>query len=339
MEFMKMFLTTLLLIIFEFYHTEAYRKYYVEDECVSPTEFQKIFFKLPPSGPDSVGEVRSNRFGTYSRTGRNCLIKLLPPKGFGVLVTILRVDFRNHEACKDYIKILDDNSDGEKLCGYNEPGLHAKTYFSDNAMRILYHTNEGGMGFSNGFRFVFTVTKLDMNDTTCSAPDEFMCQNTHCIWAGVQCDGINNCGDGSDENSTEHPHCSMYKQLKQLFFSRIAEVTPIAIAAVVLGITSLIAVLILLCLCCCRPQHSVSRKASLVENSPHRSNGGYMPLPGYTFDVMDHGFPYQQPIHSQRVQPSAPLSFSSSYPSSKSNPYIQRSIEIQYHHPPPPYKP
>lgn len=60
-----------------------------------------------------------------------------------------------------------------------------------------------------------------MNATACNAPDEFLCQNTHCIWAGVQCDGINNCGDGSDENSLEHPHCSMYKQLKQIFFSRI----------------------------------------------------------------------------------------------------------------------
>ncbi|GFW08353.1 transposable element Tcb2 transposase [Trichonephila clavipes] len=77
---------------------------YVEDECTSPNKFQKVYFRLPSNGPESVGELQPNRFGTYSRTGRNCLLKLVPPDGRGIVITVLKVDFRNHEGCKDYIK-------------------------------------------------------------------------------------------------------------------------------------------------------------------------------------------------------------------------------------------
>ncbi|GIY51183.1 CUB domain-containing protein [Caerostris extrusa] len=88
-------------------------KDYVEDECTSPNKFQKVFFTLPASGPDSVGELRPNRFGTYSRTGRNCLIKMVPPSGYGIIITVLKVDFRNHEGCKDFIKIYDNDEEDE----------------------------------------------------------------------------------------------------------------------------------------------------------------------------------------------------------------------------------
>ena len=56
-------------------------------------------------GPDSVGEIRSNRFGTYSRTERNCILKLSPPNGYGIILTVLKIDFRNRENCKDFIKV------------------------------------------------------------------------------------------------------------------------------------------------------------------------------------------------------------------------------------------
>lgn len=78
---------------------------YVEDECVSLSKKQKITLRLPSTGADSVGEIRSNRFGTYSRTERNCVLKLSPPDGYGIIVTVMKIDFRNHDNCKDFIKV------------------------------------------------------------------------------------------------------------------------------------------------------------------------------------------------------------------------------------------
>lgn len=78
---------------------------YVEDECLPSSRKQKITLRLPATGPDSVGEIRSNRFGTYSRTERNCVLKLSPPNGYGVILTVLKIDFRNRNNCKDFIKV------------------------------------------------------------------------------------------------------------------------------------------------------------------------------------------------------------------------------------------
>ncbi|GIY29130.1 CUB domain-containing protein [Caerostris extrusa] len=124
---------------FQIYKLKSkFNNHYVEDECTSPNKFQKVFFTLPASGPDSVGELRPNRFGTYSRTGRNCLIKLVPPSGYGIIITVLKVDFRNHDGCKDFFKIYDngEDEDGDRLCGFRELGVNGKTYFSDADLKL-----------------------------------------------------------------------------------------------------------------------------------------------------------------------------------------------------------
>ncbi|GBL93766.1 hypothetical protein AVEN_166801-2 [Araneus ventricosus] len=340
----QLLLPVVFLGIFGIQYAVAYRKYYVEDECTSPNKFQKVYFRLPSSGPDSVGELRPNRFGTYSRMGRNCLIKLVPPEGHGIIITVLRVDFRNHEGCKDYIKIFDQGEDeeaGDRLCGLQELGVKGKTYFSDGELRLLYHTSEGGMGFSNGFRLIFTVTKLDTEPNACTAPDQFKCDNTRCIWAGVTCDGINNCGDGSDETSAEHPHCRTYQQIYKNFLFRLADVTPVAITAVVLGITSFVAILVVMCICCCRSESDKAAKLPLVEDFPYRPNApytplpGYSPLPGYTYGSMGPASSPLQPVHSPNVQASAPENICPSYSMPPGIPYVQQKVEIRYDRPPP----
>ncbi|GIY29129.1 low-density lipoprotein receptor-related protein 3 [Caerostris extrusa] len=95
-------------------------------------------------------------------------------------------------------------------------------------------------------------------------PDQFKCDNSRCIWAGVTCDGVNNCGDSSDETSAGHPHCP--------------DITPVAITVVVLGITSFIAILVVMCICCCRSESDKSPKLPLIETFPTRPNAGYTPL-------------------------------------------------------------
>ncbi|KAG8178557.1 hypothetical protein JTE90_023249 [Oedothorax gibbosus] len=297
----------------------AYRKYYIEDECNSPTNFQKVFFQLPSSGPDSVGELRPNRFGTYSRMGRNCLIKLVPPKGYGVIITVLKIDFRNHDDCKDYIKIFDTDDEGEKLCGYQDRGT---TYFSDAELKILYHTSQGGMGFSTGFKLIFTVTNLDSD--SCTSPDQFRCDNSRCIWAGVTCDGINNCGDASDEKAD---------------MRRCRDSATVAITAVVLGICTFVAVLLIMCLCCCRERPGKLKKTPLLDDFPLRPQVGYTPLPGYnsvpisSYSTSCH-IPYQlQPVNSATTHPSAPADLNCS--PNCGIPNIHQKFEFRYDRPPP----
>ncbi|PRD26712.1 UNVERIFIED_CONTAM: Low-density lipoprotein receptor-related protein 3 [Trichonephila clavipes] len=118
---------------------------------------------------------------------------------------------------------INDDEEGERLCGFQDLGINGKTYFSEKELRLLYHTSEGGMGFSNGFKLIFTVTKLDENASSCSSPDQFKCDNGRCIWSGVTCDGINNCGDSSDEMSTTHPHCRTYQQIYKNFLFRLGK--------------------------------------------------------------------------------------------------------------------
>ncbi|XP_054721826.1 abnormal cell migration protein 13-like isoform X2 [Uloborus diversus] len=308
MKLMQIHLKIALVLVFGIQCARAYRKYYIEDECISQKRQQEINFELPASGPDSVGEIKSNRFGTYSRTGRNCLFKLIPPKGYGIVITVLKIDFRSPDECNDYIKIFDGKDDVEKLCQYQEVGLNGKTYFSEDDIKILYHTSGDGMGFNNGIRLIFTVTKPDAELGSCSAPSEFRCDNARCIWAGVTCDGINNCGDASDEHSAEHPHCP--------------EVTPVAIAAVVLGITTFIAIVVAMCLCCCRAQSDRPQKPPLIEDFPVRPNGGYIPLPGYSYGAVEHTIGHLQPVHSPySAYPSAPMEY---------NPRQQYNLRQQY---------
>lgn len=306
-----------ILILFLFQYANGYRKYYVEDECMPSIKKQKIILRLPATGPDSVGEIRSNRFGTYSRTERNCLLKLSPPTGYGVVLSVLKIDFRNYENCKDFIKILTNDDEEEKLCGYQELGIANQTYFSDDDIRIVYHTSAGGMGFNNGIRLIFTVSKLD---DSCSTTSEFRCRNSHCIWAGVMCDGINNCGDASDENFSDYPYCP--------------EITPLAITAVILGIISFIAIVVAMCVCCCRSRPEKPDKPYLFREIPAVPNGGYLPIRGYSYGSTGNTLGHMQPLYSSAVQPSAPTQYSHGYYHSNL-PFAQQKVEIRYERPPP----
>lgn len=309
----------------------GYRKYYIEDECMPSDKKQRIIIRLPASGADSVGEIRSNRFGTYSRTERNCVLKLIPPEGYGVTLTILKIDFRNLDSCKDFIKILSNDDEEEKLCGYRGFSVENQTYSSDEDIRIVYHTSDNGMGFNNGIRLIFTVTKLGKDG--CTSPEEFRCRNSQCIWAGVTCDGVNNCGDASDENSFDYPFCSTYLKISKNIFSLLAEISPLAITAVVLGIASLTAIIVIMCICCCRGRPEQPEKPLFYRDFLSMHDRRYIPLPGYNYGSTSYNVGPVQRLHSYG-QPSVPFRYPYGY-SSSSVPLIQQKVEIRCERPPP----
>ncbi|KAL3187375.1 hypothetical protein MRX96_025447 [Rhipicephalus microplus] len=88
--------------------------------------------------------------------------------------------------CHDHIAIFD---------GAHATGL-SKVYTTDN---------ESPQG--SGFKLVITAYR---NRFTDQMPDlkcqDFQCNNTLCISSNLTCDGVNHCGDNSDE--TSHASCS-----------------------------------------------------------------------------------------------------------------------------------
>lgn len=66
---------------------------------------------------------------------------------------------------------------------------------------IKLFSDEFSSGLSRGFRLRYEF--VDLAETNgCLRPDTFMCQNRRCINNNLTCNGIDDCGDASDEDAT-----------------------------------------------------------------------------------------------------------------------------------------
>ncbi|KAL1439776.1 hypothetical protein MTO96_009631 [Rhipicephalus appendiculatus] len=112
--------------------------------------------------------------------------------------------------CHDHLAIFD----GAHAIGRSKANLSCGSSPSDvgdistqgNFLTLRYNTdNESPQG--SGFKLVITAYRNrftdDMPDLTCR---DFQCNNTLCISSNLTCDGVNHCGDNSDE--TSHASCT-----------------------------------------------------------------------------------------------------------------------------------
>ncbi|XP_037529908.1 low-density lipoprotein receptor-related protein 10 [Rhipicephalus sanguineus] len=112
--------------------------------------------------------------------------------------------------CHDHLAIFD----GTHAIGRSKANLSCGSSPSDvgdistqgNFVTLRYTTdNESPQG--SGFKLVITAYRNrfrdDMPNLRCQ---DFQCNNTLCISSNLTCDGVNHCGDNSDE--TSHASCA-----------------------------------------------------------------------------------------------------------------------------------
>ncbi|XP_075560120.1 uncharacterized protein LOC142592429 isoform X2 [Dermacentor variabilis] len=112
--------------------------------------------------------------------------------------------------CRDHLVIFDGAhaiglSKADLSCG-SSPSDVGNTSTEGNYVTLRYTTDtESPQG--SGFNLIITAYKNRLTD---HMPNlrcrDFQCSNTLCISSNLTCDGVNHCGDNSDE--TSHASCA-----------------------------------------------------------------------------------------------------------------------------------
>ncbi|XP_035212467.1 uncharacterized protein LOC118186475 [Stegodyphus dumicola] len=192
---------------------EAYRRYYVERACSNGS----LTIRLASTGPMSAGILMATSRTSYS-LHMTCTISLVAPHLHYILVSLRETGFRVdlNGNCKDYLVI--DKPLCETMKRLDEERHYTSLYKSTpNVMNLTYHTsddldNKTLSGYP-GFTLIFTAfQKASDLGGSCSgkgnkSDSSFQCSNNYCIWSGLTCDGHNNCGDLSDEETYGNSNC------------------------------------------------------------------------------------------------------------------------------------
>ncbi|XP_067651859.1 neuropilin and tolloid-like protein 2 [Haliotis asinina] len=114
-----------------------------------------------------------------------------------VFAKFQRFDFekKHNGSCTDYVNLYDGNDvsqtrlNANPLCGTVLP---SNAMSSGNSITVSFVTDSTGIG--RGFALLFTA----VYNGTCASGD-FSCNNSFCIDSDLQCNGLDQCGDNSDE--------------------------------------------------------------------------------------------------------------------------------------------
>nr|XP_006820845.1 PREDICTED: low-density lipoprotein receptor-related protein 10-like [Saccoglossus kowalevskii] len=132
------------------------------------------------------------------------------------------------------------------------------TIEADKDQRILLHfemfvTNSNTQG--EGYEFIFSAVTYARVTHTCPRDGDFRCENALCIASELQCDGNDNCGDGTDESNSQYEaNCPLpWTDI----IGNILRLGNAAIVAILALLILLVISLICLIACCCRKSKCV----------------------------------------------------------------------------------
>ncbi|GFY59741.1 uncharacterized protein TNIN_62451, partial [Trichonephila inaurata madagascariensis] len=168
----------------------------LEDVCPPDTSNSfEITVEDPSENEISYVEyLKSSKTTSYS-TGINCTLKIIG--AYDIILNVKQIKFRPD--CQDYLQI----SDGKKqvvLCG-SKHEHDSNMQFYGNSIYIHYFTDKGSpkpLDFS-GCSLIMTISRKSTSGFDCESSASFRCANDYCIHQRFDCDGINNCGDFTDE--------------------------------------------------------------------------------------------------------------------------------------------
>ncbi|XP_050052319.1 uncharacterized protein [Dermacentor andersoni] len=182
--------------------TSAYTDYYMEDHC-SPsntadryrarTETQSISFRLKSPLQERLDE-RGCRAGLSFTTVNET---------YGFLVTPVAIDIPRGptNSCVNFIwfdGLAEDELNGKRLCGDSFPKTSAVRTKGDRF--TIWWSSEPSKDADRKASFNVVIASYVNRSSEAECPESWRrCDNGACLEPLVWCDGIDNCGDGSDE--------------------------------------------------------------------------------------------------------------------------------------------
>ncbi|XP_071084588.1 neuropilin and tolloid-like protein 2 [Haliotis cracherodii] len=145
---------------------------------------------------DTSSQLESS-VGLHYASDVSCTYTVTVAANKRVLAKFQRFDFEKEHngSCVDYINLFDGSDvhqtklNAKPLCGTILPG---STISSRNTITASFVTDSSGT--ARGFALLFTA----IYNGTCASGD-FSCNNSLCIANDLQCNGLDQCGDNSDE--------------------------------------------------------------------------------------------------------------------------------------------
>ncbi|XP_037529871.1 uncharacterized protein LOC119407097 isoform X1 [Rhipicephalus sanguineus] len=172
--------------------------------------------------------------------------------------------------CHDHLVIFD----GAHAIGNHKVDLSCRstrsdvgTIFTQGNYVTLKYTTDSWSPQGNGFKLIITAYKDSSlpdlkHDLKCR---DFECRNTFCISSNLTCDGVNHCGDNSDE--TSHALCIDDMASSQILGLGVSVFVTLALVVIVVCLVLCVGAL---CLCQRLQQQQQQRQAA----------AGAMTLPG-----------------------------------------------------------
>ncbi|XP_062845815.1 low-density lipoprotein receptor-related protein 3 [Trichomycterus rosablanca] len=157
---------------------------------------------------DGKVELRTERRGViYSPSwphnypaGVNCSWNIQGNRGEVITISFHSFDVEESEGCRsDWLLLSPTLKEEYRVCGSSIP---RPFIFPRGGVWLHFHSHANSSGLAQGFRLSYVRSRL--GESSCES-DEYLCGNGKCVPRSWRCNGLDECGDSTDERSCAPP--------------------------------------------------------------------------------------------------------------------------------------